>query len=308
MAVNVMWSTTAFYILWKRQQREEEEHEKIWHAKIPIPSTIVVPSTTMAPKTPKSGRKSGCTNFSSAELLSMLCSLETVLPMGTEEWKLVTDDHREKWPPGRNTISIRRKYMGLHRMTIPTGDPNVPPEVRQAKRIKYKIGARAEILTGVEEYNPYTNCHEDEDAEGDVTEVTQDTTLDDIIDESDAVVDAVVGHTGVSITGVSKRSYTNRTSDSDMLQFMEDAKTERAEAKEQAKKNRAEDNERADKDRAAAAVDRKALLDTASAFVAWVKSTTQPAAAAPTKKRKIGLRSIEINRHDNIDSDSTTDS
>mmetsp|Transcript_16130 Transcript_16130/g.23920 ORF Transcript_16130/g.23920 Transcript_16130/m.23920 type:complete len:96 (+) Transcript_16130:207-494(+) len=35
----------------------------------------------------------------------------------------------------------------------PTGDPHCPPEVKQAKRIKCKIGEKAEIGDGEDEYD-----------------------------------------------------------------------------------------------------------------------------------------------------------
>ena len=65
------------------------------------------------------------------------------------------DHHRTAFPPGRDTNSIRCKYYNLHRETFPTGDPNIPDEVWQAKHIKHLIGAKAEIFTGEEEFNLY---------------------------------------------------------------------------------------------------------------------------------------------------------
>ena len=45
----------------------------------------------------------------------------------------------------RDVIAIRRKYNNLHRIQVPRGDPNFPDEVKDAKRIKYKIGQRASL-------------------------------------------------------------------------------------------------------------------------------------------------------------------
>ena len=72
--------------------------------------------------------------------------LEEHLPIGDDEWQKMTDMHCAAWPnPGRNSQSIRRKYHDLHRKKAPTGDPNMPPEVRVAKRVKFLIGQRVSI-------------------------------------------------------------------------------------------------------------------------------------------------------------------
>ena len=49
--------------------------------------------------------------------------------------------------------AIRRKYMTLQRKTIPTGDPKCPAEVKQAKRIKYKLGQKADLGDAAESYS-----------------------------------------------------------------------------------------------------------------------------------------------------------
>ena len=41
---------------------------------------------------------------------------------------------------GRYVDSLRRKYTSIHREKVPTGDPNMPEEVRLAKKLKYMIG------------------------------------------------------------------------------------------------------------------------------------------------------------------------
>mmetsp|Transcript_86226 Transcript_86226/g.175145 ORF Transcript_86226/g.175145 Transcript_86226/m.175145 type:complete len:290 (+) Transcript_86226:2-871(+) len=78
--------------------------------------------------------------------------METLLPIGTEEWNKVLDEHSKQYS-GRTVLSIRRRYQNLHRKNAPTGSPNMPDDVRQAKRIKYKIGKRAELCDGTEEFH-----------------------------------------------------------------------------------------------------------------------------------------------------------
>ena len=50
-------------------------------------------------------------------------------------------------------MSIQRKYHDLHRIKVPTGDPNCLEDVWRAKRVKYAIGDRAEVGSGEETYN-----------------------------------------------------------------------------------------------------------------------------------------------------------
>ena len=88
------------------------------------------------------------TNYTKIEIKALLNILEDVLPIGPDQWNEVVETHSLNYP-GRDVVSIRRKYSKLHRIQIPTGDPHCPPEVKQAKRIKYKIGEKAEIGDGV---------------------------------------------------------------------------------------------------------------------------------------------------------------
>ena len=99
-------------------------------------------------------RSNGTQNYSLEELMDMLGVLEEILPIGNEEWEAVRQQHFERWPvPGRDAAAIRRKWVNLHRKKVPTGDPNIAPEVAKAKEVKYIIGARASIGDGEEDYD-----------------------------------------------------------------------------------------------------------------------------------------------------------
>ena len=74
----------------------------------------------------------------------MFAVLKDVLPIGPEEWRQVADRHAEKYP-GRDVDSIRRTYSSNHRKQVPTGDPNCPWYVKEAKQIKRMIGQKAEL-------------------------------------------------------------------------------------------------------------------------------------------------------------------
>ena len=96
---------------------------------------------------PKRNSKVGKSNYTREELLSLFTIMERILPIGTEEWEQVQLEHAELYA-GRDIDSIRRKYNSLHRKQVPTGSPNITPEILAAKRIKYKIGVKADIGGG----------------------------------------------------------------------------------------------------------------------------------------------------------------
>ena len=95
---------------------------------------------------PISQRRRVNVNYTPDELMSVLQIMEEILPIGPNEWQLVADNHAENYTR-RDATSIRRKWQVLHRMKIPTGDPEILEDVRIAKRIHYKIGLKADLGT-----------------------------------------------------------------------------------------------------------------------------------------------------------------
>ena len=67
-----------------------------------------------------------------------------VIPISGFDWNFVEEEHAKKFP-GRDVLSLRRKFALLHRRQIKTGDTNMPKDVRLAKRIKYLQGQRADV-------------------------------------------------------------------------------------------------------------------------------------------------------------------
>ena len=106
----------------------------------------------MAPQQSTAGRKAGALNYGIEETKYLFDIMETLLPIGTEEWNKVLDEHSKQYS-GRTVLSIRKGYQNLHCKNAPTGSPNMPDDVRQAKRIKYKIGKKAELSDGTEEFH-----------------------------------------------------------------------------------------------------------------------------------------------------------
>jgi len=159
-------------------------------------------------KTPKAkvaknpaGRKAGLSNFSKDELFFLLETLEEILPIGPEEGEKAQHAMQGGGYPGREVNPHRRKYHTLHRKLIPTGDPNIPPEVLQAKRIKHLIGQEACTTDGEEAYDCINNSFE---AGG-----------GDLISDSDGdsdVEDFVMVDTDADTTKAKKKKKTNKES------------------------------------------------------------------------------------------------
>ena len=84
--------------------------------------------------------------------MHLLCILEDVVPVCKTDWESVLHQHSERFP-GREVAALRRKLQGLHRRKMPTGDPNMPEEVRLAKEVRDLIGAKARISTADEQYD-----------------------------------------------------------------------------------------------------------------------------------------------------------
>ena len=99
----------------------------------PPPPPVHVPLDHDPPPPAQTGRRPRGNKYRRDELMHLLQIMETVVPIGPTEWDEVLDQHCEVFP-GRDVDSLRRKYTTLHRKKIPTGDPNMPPEVRLAKR------------------------------------------------------------------------------------------------------------------------------------------------------------------------------
>ena len=95
------------------------------------------------------------------ELLNLFSIMAQILPIGPIEWDKVTERHSVKFP-GRDTDSLRRKYTSTHRRKVPTGDPNCPPEVREAKRLKMAIGSKAELADCATEFDMEAESSDDD--------------------------------------------------------------------------------------------------------------------------------------------------
>lgn len=110
----------------------------------------------------RGGRRRGSMNFSAPDVTELLRLVRLHMPAGQHGWQKVCTGYNvyasTKGQPKRDVISLRSKYykvrildmlyillsfaMQLVNARKPTGDPDCPPDVREAKRIEREIQER----------------------------------------------------------------------------------------------------------------------------------------------------------------------
>jgi hypothetical protein len=87
--------------------------------------------------------------FTIAELECLLNVIDEIVPIGNPDWERVWDKHVSTFPTKEQTVeSLKRKFQGLACHKIPTGDPECPPHICNAKRIYRKIALATDGSTG----------------------------------------------------------------------------------------------------------------------------------------------------------------
>ena len=157
------WLKLALALLDTIQQRQtetESETEDEIEELEPVPSVIFCrltnPETTMSSQqssaSARGGRQTGVINYGTEETMHLLNLLRDHLPIGQEQWKVVTDAHTAVHPHCTKE-SLVRKCQTLHQKKIPTGDPECPEDVKLAKTIKYEIGNKACLGDAEEDFD-----------------------------------------------------------------------------------------------------------------------------------------------------------
>ena len=83
--------------------------------------------------------------FSPDEIDHLLILLERLLPIGPNEWSTVATEQQNRFPDkDRTELSLRRQFTKLYKKPAPTGNPNIPLVVLEAKRIQRLIEQRAD--------------------------------------------------------------------------------------------------------------------------------------------------------------------
>ena len=90
--------------------------------------------------------------FNMRERLHLLDIIADELLVLSAAWEHVADIHREMYDEENRTAdSLKRKFNELTRRPAPTGDPNVPEDVRLAKQIRQMIVRSVNASTGENE-------------------------------------------------------------------------------------------------------------------------------------------------------------
>lgn len=96
----------------------------------------------------KGGCPIGHTNYSPTEIMNMLDSIRDYLPISGLEWDPVAQCHMAFHPDKeRSSDQLKKKFNKLSKVKMGTGDPNMPPDIREAKEIRRLIIEKSEGVT-----------------------------------------------------------------------------------------------------------------------------------------------------------------
>ena len=78
------------------------------------------------------------------KVLHFLTHAHVIVPINTDEWQLVTDDHAAVCPETMQYISsIKYKFQSLIKLTGPSGNPNCLEDLRLAKKVMNEIKTKS---------------------------------------------------------------------------------------------------------------------------------------------------------------------
>ncbi|KAG8929284.1 hypothetical protein FRC01_004588 [Tulasnella sp. 417] len=97
----------------------------------------------LATQLPRPGRATGVRDYSNEELKNIFSIIRQVMPAGGNGWKEVEERHapwckRQGFDNPRNGYALKQKFRKLYLAKPPSGDPDVPWDVAEAKEI-YQI-------------------------------------------------------------------------------------------------------------------------------------------------------------------------
>ena len=124
--------------------------------------------------------------FTKAETTTLLKAIEQILPIDVEAWNEVHDVFNSKHSPC-GVEGLKRKFNKLANKPVPTGNPNMPEDIRLAKSIMSKLFR----------HSGATNLSEEEEEEEDIEEEEVDDdnnmeTVDDNLPSQPIITDTEV--------------------------------------------------------------------------------------------------------------------
>ena len=117
---------------------------------------------TMPGRNPPASTRRG-KGFTKAETTTLLKVIERILPIDVEGWTEVHDIFNSKHSP-RGVEGLKWKFNKLTNKPVPTGNPNIPEDVKLAKSIKGKLFRRSGV----------TNLSDEEEEEEEEEELDDD--------------------------------------------------------------------------------------------------------------------------------------
>ena len=127
--------------------------------------------TTPSRNPPASTRRGK--GFTKAETTTLLKAIEQILPIDAEGWTEVHDIFNSKRSP-QGVEGLKRKFNKLANKPVPTGNPNIPEDVKLAKSIKGKLFRRSGATNLSDEEEEEEEDEEEEELDDDIIAETVD--------------------------------------------------------------------------------------------------------------------------------------
>ena len=99
--------------------------------------------------------------FMKAETITLLKAVEQILPIDAEAWNEVHDAFNSKHSP-HEVGGLKCKFNKLANKPVPTGNPNMPEDIRLAKSIRSKLFRRSGVMNLSEEEEEEEDIEEEE--------------------------------------------------------------------------------------------------------------------------------------------------
>ena len=152
------------------------------------PVFCVFPTTFTMPSQHPPTSMRHCKGFTKAETTTLLKTIEQILPIDVEAWNEVHDVFNSKHTP-HGVEGLNRKFNKLTNKPVPTGNPNMPEDVKLAKSIKSKLLCHSGA-TNLSEEEEEDEEEEKEEEEVDDDNITE--TVDDNIPSQPLITDTEV--------------------------------------------------------------------------------------------------------------------
>ena len=111
--------------------------------------------------------------FTKAETTTLLKAVERILPINAEGWTEVHEIFNSKHS-SCGVEGLKRKFNKLANKPVPTGNPNIPEDVKLAKSIKGKLFCRSGATNLSDEEEEEEEDEEEEELDDDIVTETTD--------------------------------------------------------------------------------------------------------------------------------------